>query len=218
MSYKLLPVALDVRGRACLIVGGGGVAARKAAALVECAADLTIIAPALCEELALMSEKSACKYLQRAFAAGDTHGFALVFACTNQRAINAQIAQEAKLNGAWCNIADDAEASDFHSMATIRRAEICVGISTSGGSPALSRHLKAEIENFIGPEYAQLLQWMSEQRDAVKAQGTQNLRGKFWRAIFKSAILEKLKTGDVESAQREFEALRAAFGDDEILE
>lgn len=229
MSRQLLPVALDVSGRACLVVGGGSVAARKAVSLVECGAEVTIIAPHVARqwpiirpqpgrELVRFLEKNACKYLQRVFAAGDTRGFALVFACTDNRAVNEEIAREAKLNGAWCNIANDAEASDFHNMATIRRGEICLGVSTSGGSPALSRHLKSEIENFIGPEYAQLLQWMSEEREAVKAQGSQKLRAKFWRSIFRSEVLGKLKAGDVENARAEFKSLRAAFGDDEILE
>ena len=211
MQRKLLPVALDVSGRACLIVGGGAVAARKAASLVECAADVTIIAPELNAELALLREKSVCKYLQRAFAAGDTHDFAVVFVCTNQRATNAQIAHEAKLNGAWCNIADDSEASDFHGAATIRRGEICIGISTTGGSPALSRHLKAEIESVIGTEYAQILEWMSERRDAVKARGEQTQRAALWRAVLASDVLQSLKTGAVENARREFENLCAQW-------
>ncbi len=207
MSRKLLPVALDVSGRACLIVGGGAVAARKAASLVECHATVTIIAPELCEALASLIEKRACKYLQRAFAAGDTSDFDLVFACTDARSVNAKIAREAKLNGAWCNLADDSAESDFHGAATIRRGEICIGISSSGGSPALSRHLKAEIEGVIGAEYAHLLRWMSEQRAEMKMLGEQKQRAELWRAILESDILSLLKAGEVESARAEFEKM-----------
>ncbi len=39
------PVVLDVVGRPCLVVGGGPVAVRKAAGLVECGAEVTVVAP-----------------------------------------------------------------------------------------------------------------------------------------------------------------------------
>ena len=206
----LLPIALDVRGRACLVVGGGAVAARKVASLVECAAEVTIITPQLSAALVALSEKSACKYLQRVFAAGDTSGFALVFACTDNRVVNAQIAHEAQAHGAWCNIADDAASSDFHNMATLRRDEICIGVSTTGGSPVLSRHLKAEIEKVIGPEYAQILAWMSEMREQMKARGAQIERAQLWRAVLASDVLRLLRVGDEEQARREFEMLMNA--------
>ena len=45
------PVSLDVAGRACLVVGGGPVAARKARALLECGALVTVVAPTLSADM-----------------------------------------------------------------------------------------------------------------------------------------------------------------------
>ena len=46
------PVSLNVEGRACLVVGGGPVAARKALGLLGCGATVTVIAPDICPAMA----------------------------------------------------------------------------------------------------------------------------------------------------------------------
>jgi precorrin-2 dehydrogenase/sirohydrochlorin ferrochelatase len=137
----LLPVALDVRSRPCLVVGGGPVGARKVASLLECGASVTLISPALSREAQVLAVR--CKYLPRPFEGDDCAGMVLVYACTPSREVNDSIARAARRVGAWCCVADDASAGDLHGAATVRRGDICIGISTGGASPALSKHLKA---------------------------------------------------------------------------
>lgn len=196
---KLLPVALNVQDKPCLIVGGGAVAARKAASLLECGARVTVVSPQLSDGFA--SLHSEIEHQARGFDSGDGAGFKLIFACTDKREVNAQIAREAQEIGAWCSVADDAPASDFHAAATIRRGEICIGVTTSGGSPALSKHLKARVEECVGPEYEALLQLMSERRTKLKTQiEAQDQRAQLWRAILHSDALELLKQQRPEAA------------------
>jgi siroheme synthase-like protein len=188
----LLPVALHVENRRCLVVGGGAVAARKTKSLLECGAQVKIIAPEIGDEMTELLPR--IEYSQRAFEAGDCANFQLVFACTNSREVNAQIAREAQEAGALCNIADDPQHSDFHTTSVVRRGPIAIGISSEGASPVLSRHVKEQIENAVGDEYAQLVSLMQN----VEIQS----RGEVWKRVLASDVLELLRTGEMEEAQQ----------------
>lgn len=194
----LLPISLDVKGKLCLVVGGGIVAARKVRSLLECEAKVHVVARDLCDDLE--SLQSQIEYSKRAFQSGDCAQMQLVFACTNVRKVNAEVAQEARRLGTWCNIADDSANSDFHGAATIRRGDISIAISTQGGSPALSKHLKAKIEDVIGDEYSELLSLMSARRATIEYSNSQNERADRWRTILESDVLELLRRGENERA------------------
>lgn len=198
---KLLPLALNVQGRNCVIFGAGAVARRKALSLLECGAQLKVVAPHFAEDWAnLQSEKIEC--VNRPYLKGDCQNALLVFACTNDANVNRQIAEEALELNILCNVADESEVSDFHSMATLRRGDICIGISTSGGSPALSRHLKEKISETIGPEYESLLEMLAARRQHLtKIVDHQYQRAEFWRAVLESDVLDLLRENKIEDAE-----------------
>jgi siroheme synthase-like protein len=197
---KLLPVALNIENKPCLIVGGGAVARRKAESLLECGAKVHVIAPQLCDEFE--SLMNSLEYSKRGYQSGDCKNYSLVFACTDNRELNAAVAEEAKGLSIWCNIGDDNAGSDFHVAAAIRRGDVCVGITTGGGSPALSRHLKAKVQEAIGPEYSELLEIISARRDALsRSTPEQKQRAAIWRAILESDALELLRSGQREAAE-----------------
>ena len=186
---KLLPVALNLENRAVLIVGGGPVAARKAAAFLECGALVTVVSPDWAADF------PAVTHFARPYRGGDCENFDLVCAATNSRETNAQIGAEAKKLGIWCNLADDPQNCDFHTAATIRRGEITVGITTGGLSPVLAGHLKTQIEAHVGEEYEQLLEIVGSYPIAAEN------RGAFWRQLLESDVLELLKAGKRDEAR-----------------
>ncbi|HEX8834041.1 MAG TPA: bifunctional precorrin-2 dehydrogenase/sirohydrochlorin ferrochelatase [Abditibacteriaceae bacterium] len=191
---NLLPVALDVREKLCLVVGGGPVAARKTKSLLECGARVHVVSPQLCDAFEALRpeiELFGCTFLP-----AHCDGCFLVFACTNSREVNAEIANAARAVNALCSIADDAEAGDFYGMATVRRGDICVAVSTQGGSPALAKHLRLKIEESIGPEYSRILEILSTRRSDVKNRvHTQKTRATLWNAILDSDVLSLLREG-----------------------
>lgn len=196
---KLLPVALRVEGVRTLVVGGGTIATRKVSSLLECGAHVVVVAPRLCEELQVL--RSQLEYLERNFVREDLENCALVFACTNNEELNSQIAELARAENLWCQVASDASQSTLHSAATVRRDKICIGITTGGGSPALAKLLKEEVEKCVGQEYARLLQLIDEQREKLKLNvETQSARAQFWRDILESKVLSLLREGKEEEA------------------
>jgi siroheme synthase-like protein len=191
----MLPVALDVEGRAVLIVGGGAVAERKAAAFLEGGAEVTVISPELKAGFPPVEHRA------QLYQSGDLTGFSLVCACTDSPGVNAQVASNARAAGIWCNVADDPTNSDFHTASVVRRGDIAIGISSSGVSPVLSRHLKRKVEEAVGPEYRELLEIARSYRIDTKK------RGDFWRQLLESEILLLLKSGKRAEAVTLFESL-----------
>lgn len=194
---SLLPVSLNLQNVLCLIVGGGRIAHRKTLSLLECRATVKLIAPQLSEMFQPLSGQ--IEYKARPFCADDCSGARLVFACTNDNAINLQVAQIAAQSGIWCNVCDDADESTFHSSACVRREEITIAVSTAGQSPALSRHLRQRIEACIEPEYGELSKLLSRyRRGNVSAEQFQ----RFFASEALGKVLFMIKMGNIEAANK----------------
>ena len=198
---KLLPVALQVQDKLCLVVGGGNVAARKVRSLLEYGARVHVVAPQLCAELEPLRE--CIEYSARGFQSDDCDNCMLVFACTDDRQINAEISRIAERKKIWCHVADDGVLSTLHGAAAVRRDGICIGITTAGASPALAKHLKSEVEKCVGEEYAQLLRLMGARREKLKSKiASQSERAALWRAVLDSEVLDLLRAGKAQEAEQ----------------
>jgi len=185
---KVLPVALVVEGKRILVVGGGGVASRKVAALLDAGALVTVVGPELASDF-----PSPVEHVARRFQQSDCAGFALVFAGEAHR-LNIPV-----------NDASDPNGSDFHTQAVVRRGPLSIGISTEGDSPVVSGHLRREIEALIGPEWELLFALMRETRVAVRFPTSG--RGALWKEVLNGPILDLLREGKQDEARRELEAM-----------
>lgn len=202
------PVALAVAGRRCVVIGGGVVAARKVAALLAAGASVHVVSPALCPALVAAAERGDILITQRAYQTIDLAGAFLAIAATDQRAVNVAVAADARAAGALVTVCDDAAASDVIGMATVRRGELTVGITTEGESPALARLVREEIEALLTPEYADLLVLLAAERRAGQAAG-QAISPTRWRAAVTPELLALLRDGQRTTAAAR---LREALG------
>ena len=130
MDDARLPVFLDLRGRRVLVVGGGSVATRRGARLVDAGADLIVVAPDVTAEL----NNLASTVHRRAFDAPDVEGAWLVLACTDDTAVNDAVASAADAANVWCVRSDDAQRSPGWLAATGQADGISVAV-TAGGDP-----------------------------------------------------------------------------------
>ncbi|MEE9583625.1 MAG: bifunctional precorrin-2 dehydrogenase/sirohydrochlorin ferrochelatase, partial [Dehalococcoidales bacterium] len=136
------PVFLNISHRKCIVVGGGQVALRKARALLEHGADVTIISPDLCHELAELAESGEVSALTKEYQAGDLKNAFVAIAATDNSETNRRVVAEARRRAVLVNVVDDAENSDFIVPSYLRRGEITIAVSTSGRSPALARKIR----------------------------------------------------------------------------
>ena len=139
------PIFLDLRSKAVLVVGGGVVALRKTKGLVEAGALVTVVSPVVSEQLTSL----AAEVRERPYETSDMSGFTLVFACTNVRAINAQVTSDAAYCGIPANIADAPEECSFLVPARFQSDDIQVAVSTGGRDPRHAVAIRNRMEQFF---------------------------------------------------------------------
>ncbi len=162
---------LIIRGRRCLVVGGGGVALRKVQGLVEEGAEVTVVAPVVVNHLEAMAERQAIRLERRAYVKGEAAGYALVFAATDDPAVNQLVFADAERAGGWANVADDPEAAAFHLPARVRRGPLQIAIGSAGEAPFVVHRLRRLFERRLGDEWGEWLESAARFRAAVRALG-----------------------------------------------
>lgn len=155
---------LDLTGRSCLVVGGGRVGLEKTRGLLECGANVTVVAPELEPELRMLPvEWELSRYATR-----HVEGRWLVVAATPERAVNRRVKEDADRCGILCNVADDPELCSLILPAVHRVDPIAIAVSTGGASPALAQRLRSEIAKVVGPEHAALARRLRAERPWAK--------------------------------------------------
>lgn len=144
------PIALHGERINAVVVGGGRVAARKALALLDAGAQVTIVAPEVSAEIVDVGAESRLRILRESYRAEHIDGATLVIAATDSRDVNAQIAVDAHRSGKLVNIADFPDEGNFHTMALHRSGDVTIGVSSGGVPGAASRIRDAIAQRFDG--------------------------------------------------------------------
>lgn len=201
MDY--LPIFIDLRGRFCLLVGGGGVARRKAETLLRAGARLRLVAPQIDPALALLVQQQGGELLQRAFLPQDIEGARLVVAATDDETVNQQVCAEARLRDVPVNVVDQPLLCDFIFPSIVDRDPLIVAVSSGGRAPLLARLLRARLETTIPVAYGRLAAWMGRLRPRVKAKiAGIDARRRFWEEILEGGIGETFLAGREAEAER----------------
>jgi siroheme synthase-like protein len=193
------PVALDVSGRSCLVVGGGPVAARKAKALVECGALVTVVASSLSTHMQML-EPLLHAVERRPFRPRDVSDFRLVITATGIPAVDGAVYAEAESAGVWVNGADDPAHCSFILPAVHRDGAVTVAVSTGGLSPALASWLRDRIGSQCGDGLGTLAQLLGEAREQLRAAGVRT-DSVDWAALLDGPLPDAVRSGDVDSAR-----------------
>jgi precorrin-2 dehydrogenase len=158
------PVALELSGRRCVVVGGGTEAERKARALLDADASVTVVAPEVTPGLSGLARRGDLRHIARPYRSGDLDGAFLVFAATDDRAVVAGVFAEAEDRRVLCNAVDDIAHCHFAVPSIVRRGELLLAISTGGRAPALAKRLRKRLTAEFGWEYVALVDLLGEVR------------------------------------------------------
>lgn len=206
MDY--FPAFLNLRDRACLLVGAGDVALRKARLLTDAGARLTIVAPEIDASLRELAENARHRIVERAFLETDVRGQWLVISASNSSDTADAVFAAANAAGVFCNSVDDKAQCSFITPAIVDRGSIVVAISSAGTAPVLARMIREQIERLLPIGLATLAalagRWRSRVRERLS---TLNARRRFWEAAFSGRAATSAIAGDVAAAESELWAL-----------
>ncbi|MGK5110561.1 MULTISPECIES: uroporphyrinogen-III C-methyltransferase [unclassified Geodermatophilus] len=136
-SGVVYPVGLRLFDRLVVVVGGGQVAHRRVAGLLEARARVTVVSPDVTPALEALVEPGSVTWVRRRYRTGDLDGAWYAVAATDDPAVNAAVTAEAERSRVFCARADDRSASSAWTPAVGRLGDLVVGVH-GGGDPQRS--------------------------------------------------------------------------------
>lgn len=200
MDY--FPAFLDIRDKACLVVGAGEVAVRKACLLKSCGARVTMVAPDLCAESALLVDRGELLHLRARFQAEHLRGMTLAIAATDDAAVNEEVSRTAMALHLPVNVVDNPQLCSFVVPSIVDRSPVVVAIGSGGKAPVLARMLRTRLEGMIPQTFGRLAALAGAFREHTKKRfpdaGT---RRRFWERVFEGPIAELVFSGQEPAAR-----------------
>ncbi len=191
------PIVLKMEGRRALVVGGGRRAARKAELLLDAGAEVAVVAAALEEDFARLSENSRLRHLGASLSAEALEGCVLAIGASEDGALNERLHGLAVAAKVPINVVDRPELCSFIMPAVVNRAPLLVAISTGGRAPILARILKARFETLLPAAYGRLTQFAGARRARVKDDlPDPTLRRRFWEQVVLGPVAERIFAGE----------------------
>ena len=176
---------LKLKGRRCVVIGGGEIGLEKVDGLLACGGDVTLIAPRAKPELQEYASEGSIIWEKREYEGpDDLEGVFMVIAATDDTEANIRVYNDAERRAMLVNVVDVPPLCNFILPAIVRTGPLAIAISTAGASPALAKRMKAEISELFGEEYARLAVILNDVRGWAKGTlPTYNDRKDFFEGI-----------------------------------
>ena len=177
---RYFPIFFDLKQRPVTVIGGGEEALRKIRLLLKTEAVISVIAPALHDELAA---EPRVNWIARHYHASLIEGAALVYSA--DASLNGRVAADAKALGIPVNAVDNPGISTFIVPSIVDRDPVVVAIGTEGTAPILGQGLRARIDALLPSRLGELAHAASGLRERVADTiPAGNQRRGFWHRFF----------------------------------
>ena len=205
---------LKLKGRRCLVVGGGEIGLEKVEGLLACDADVVLVAPEAGPELEALAAEGSIVWRRREYEAGDLDGCLIAIAATDDTDVNIRVFDDAERRAMLVNVVDVPPLCNFILPAIVRTGPLAVAISTAGASPALAKRMKREIAELFGEPYADLAVLLNDVRGWAKGTlPTYQDRKEFFESIVNGEPdpIELLRAGDSAAVRDLIEAAQQTY-------
>jgi len=214
LETPLYMAVLKLKGRRCLVIGGGDVGLEKIEGLLVCDADVHLVAPDAIDEVATLAAEGSITWERREFHDSDLDGAFLAIAATNDTDVNISVHDGAERRAMLVNVVDVPPLCNFILPAIVRSGPLAIAISTAGASPALAKRMKREIAETYGDPYARLAVILNDHRGWAKGTlPTYQDRKEFFEGIVNGDPdpVELVKAGREDEVQRLIEGHKERF-------
>ncbi len=210
----LFPVFIDIKGKKCVVIGGGKVAERKIKTLLKYKARVIVISPEITEEIKKLVSSGKVNYIKKEYSKNDIKDALLVVAATSDTKINAQIVKDAKF--LVNNVTKEAlqlnsqgkhtKNIEYIVPAIFTKGDLTVAISTQ--FPSLSRVLRDEIKDVYGKDFAYFLKYLKKLRKDTKRKiKDSKIRQELFKKITSKKIVSNLKQYGFKKTKEEIDRI-----------
>lgn len=196
---KYYPLFLDITRYKCLVLGAGSVARRKIATLMKAHAhEIVVIDPYVTEQdfhKAFEKEydyEANVVYFQRDFVSGDLENVRLAFACTASSEVNGNFAKICTEKNIFCNVIEEPERGNFIVPAHLDYENLVIALSSSGVSPAFTKALKDDLNNWVAKSYVPFLRLIKILRPLILKNVEERKRPQIFRALVEKSFREEI--------------------------
>ena len=198
------PLFADLLGRRCIVIGGGLVAQRKVTTLLRYGACVSVVSPAVTKRLAAYARQGKIRHLERRFQPRDLAGAWLVYAATNDGAINQLVFRTAQRQRIFTNVVDEPPLCSFIAPAIFSRGPMTIAVSTGGASPSLAKKVRDELGQTISAHYVPMLRLLGDLRGVAK----QTLpsyadRKRYFDRLVRGPVFQLIRNGKPRQARQE---------------
>lgn len=202
------PVYLDLKGKKCVVVGGGEVARRKVETLLAAGAAVCLISPEVTPAISGLVKTGKLVHINREYQNGDLNDAFLAIGATDNEDINRQIAGEAEEAGIMVNIVDVPKLCNFIVPSKVERGDLIISISTGGKSPALAKKIRQQLEELYDDEYAEYVALLGKCREQVLRQIPDiKKRRQIFQALVDSDLIELIRQGNRDKIRRKIKGI-----------
>ena len=200
---RYYPLFADLEGRRCIVVGGGVVAQRKVTTLLRYGAALTVVSPSATRRLRAYARAGRIRYVARKFRPGDLRGAWLIYAATDDEAINALVYRTATRRRIFTNVVDQKPLCSFIAPSIFRRDPLTIAVSTTGASPTIAKRLRHELAGTIGADYVPMLRLLRSLRGVAKRRlPSYHDRKRYFDQLVDGRVFALVRAGHVSQARR----------------
>lgn len=212
-SSRYYPAMLNLRGKRGIVIGGGKIAARKAAELAGCGARVEVIDPAPSADVEELELNEAVTITRAPYRNGDLSGAALAIVATNDVVVQKAAWREAQRRGILVNTVDEADRCSFIAPSILRRGPLTIAVSTDGTNPSLARRIRERLEIQFPQAYGPFLELAAHARRRLRDAGLgYNDRDKFMGELVTSEVLALIGDANEEEAERIVSRLLSDYG------
>ncbi|MCI0438117.1 MAG: bifunctional precorrin-2 dehydrogenase/sirohydrochlorin ferrochelatase [Chloroflexi bacterium] len=205
------PIFLNLKGRRCVVIGGGDAQAEKVERLLECEASVVVVSETATDEVAELAEQGKLTWIQRKYQPGDLADTFIAISTAEDRQVDEQVAKEADERNVPLNVVDVTHLCSWITPAVAKRGPVTIAASTGGASPALARKLRELLNGSPVEsghkllEYADLAPLLADVRAELRGSGIA-VRPDHWQACITDSLLDMVQAGDYDKAREVLKA------------
>ncbi|MDF0534229.1 bifunctional precorrin-2 dehydrogenase/sirohydrochlorin ferrochelatase [Shewanella sp. A32] len=184
---RYFPLYIDTSNLSVLLVGAGEVAARKLDLLARTDADIHVVAPQVCDDIADYADSGRIELSGREVVSTDLQDVDLVYIATADNLLNQQLAELAREEGALVNVVDDPDNCDFITPSIVDRGRLVVAVSTAGAAPVFAKDIRGKLEALLPQSLSPLMDFIAEKRHEVQQKHfNPSQRRHFWERFLRN--------------------------------